>query len=91
MRKFIVAATMAVFFITGFTPMADASPINLTAGSHRALAVESDVVPVDHYYGHRRKHYRKKHYYQEEHCWWKKVRRYDEYGDVYYERVRICK
>ncbi|CAN7153939.1 hypothetical protein LJR030_000070 [Rhizobium sp. LjRoot30] len=89
MRKFIVAATMSVFFITGFTPMADASPIN-TAGSHRGLGIGSDVVPVDHYYGHRRK-YKRKNYYQEEHCWWKKVRRYDEYGDVYYERIRICK
>lgn len=39
----------------------------------------------------RHNHYRPRFVYREDYCFVKKVRRYDDWGNVYIKRVRVCR
>ena len=75
MRILLSAAAIVAFSITSFGPAEAAPPV----GAMKATPAEASVQFVGHYYGHPVR------------CWWKKVRRYDAYGNLVIRRVKVCR
>lgn len=90
MRKLIIASVVAVGAAISFAAPSNAGSLTLSFGGYSG----GDVQYVDHYYGHK-KQYHKKHYYKKSyykpHCIFKKIKRYDSYGNLYYKTVKVCK
>lgn len=93
MRKFIMAAFIAASAaLTGIVPA--------EAGAYRAAPAErhysGSLQPIDHYYGHRRyeRRHRERRYYKRRYyepvCFYKRVYRYDHYGNRIVRRIRVC-
>ncbi|MDO9417695.1 hypothetical protein [Pararhizobium sp.] len=87
MRRMLIAA-----FIAASAALTGVAPVE--AGAYRAAPTETQyangVQQVEHYYGHRRhkKYYKRRHY--EPVCFWKKIRRYDSYGNLIVKRIKVC-
>lgn len=93
MRRFIMAALIATSAaLTGVMPA--------EAGAYRAAPAQTQysggIQLADHYYGHRRyeRRHRERRYYKRRHyepvCFYKRVYRYDSYGNRIVRRIRVC-
>lgn len=81
MRKFIIAMAVAATAITGAAVPSYAAGLSLSLDAGQRYDRQIGVQEVQYYNGYHRK----------KRCWWKKVRRYDSYGNRYWERVRVCR
>ena len=65
---------------------------NLIVSTFVALVAVTSLAPsanAGSYYGHEHSGYTYK-YKKYRHCYWKKVKWYDDYGYVYYKRIKVC-
>lgn len=85
MRKAIIAAAVALAATVSFAAPSQAGGVTIgfSNGTY-GHGWSGQIGYVDGYYGNGYYEYRP-------YCFIKKVRRYDAYGNVYYERVRICR
>ncbi|MGJ7039771.1 hypothetical protein J2Y63_003029 [Shinella sp. BE166] len=74
MRNIILSAAIAVFSFGAFAAPSLAGIMPDAAGLRSISLVE----PVTHYYGHKPK------------CFWKKIKKYDYYGNLVIKKVKVC-
>ena len=85
MHKIIIAAAVAITAAISFAAPSEAGGVTIGfSNGHYGHGWSGRIGYVDGYYGGYHDEYRP-------YCFIKKVRRYDHYGNVYYERVRICR
>ncbi|OCP14594.1 hypothetical protein BBX50_12235 [Ensifer sp. LC11] len=86
MRKFIIAAAVAVTAAISFAAPSQAGSISIGFGhGHYGHGWGGQIGYVGGHYGGR-------YYYDDEpYCFIKKVKRYDHYGNVYFKKIRICR
>ncbi|WP_377291364.1 hypothetical protein [Rhizobium sp. SG2393] len=81
MRKVIIAGIVALGAMVASAAPSAAGGFTLSIGTGYH---DAEVLPVGHYYGHR------KHYYKQ-YCFIKKIRKYDYYGNLVVKRIRVCR
>ncbi len=74
MRNIILSAAIAALSFGAFAAPSLAGIMPDAA----ALRSTSLVEPVTHYYGHKPK------------CFWKKIKKYDYYGNLVIKKVKVC-
>lgn len=74
MRKIILSATIAILSV-GAYPAASIAGLMPDATTIRTA---SAVELATHYYGHKPK------------CFWKKIKKYDYYGNLVIKKVKVC-
>jgi len=86
MRKFIVAAAVAVTAAISFVAPSQAGGFSIGfSDGYYGHGWSGRVGYVDSYYGG-------PYYYEDEpYCFLKTVKRYDSYGNRYYKKIRICR
>ncbi|WP_457586755.1 hypothetical protein [Ensifer canadensis] len=85
MLKIIIAAAVAITAAVSFAAPSQAGSVTIGfSNGHYGHGWSGQIGYVDGYYGGDYYEYRP-------YCFIKKVRRYDAYGNVYYERIRVCR
>jgi hypothetical protein len=74
MRNIMISATIAALSFVGFAAPAFAGRMPDAATMRPAGLVDL----ATHYYGHKPK------------CFWKKIRKYDYYGNLIIKKVKVC-
>ena len=74
MRNIILSAAIAALSFGAFAAPSLAGMMPDAAAMRPASLVE----PVTHYYGHKPK------------CFWKKIKKYDYYGNLVIKKVKVC-
>lgn len=84
MRKMITAAAVTIIAAVSFAAPSRAGGVTIgfSNGSY-GHGWSGQIGYVDDGYG--------SYYEYRPYCFIKKVRRYDHYGNVYYERIRVCR
>ncbi len=84
MRKFLMSAVVATIAAVSFAAPSQAGGFYFGFGGghgwdgHHGWGGHHGGY-VTHYYGHRR------------HCFWKKIKRYDHWGNLVIKRVKVCR
>ena len=77
MRKFLMSAVVATVAAVSFAAPSQAGGFYFGFGGHGWGGHHGGY--VSHYYGHHR------------HCFWKKIKRYDHWGNLIVKRVKVCR
>ena len=91
MRKFIMSAVVATVAAVSFAAPSQAGGFSFGFGNGNGYVT---VGGYGHgHYGHRhhRKHYYYSDYGYEQHCFFKKVKRWDKWGNLKIKRIRVCR
>ncbi|WP_421579913.1 hypothetical protein [Shinella sp. M31] len=78
MRKFLLSAVIATLAAVSFAAPSQAGGFYVGFGGHHGWGGHHGGY-VSHDYGHRR------------HCFWKKIKRYDYWGNLVIKRVKVCR
>ena len=78
MRKFIVSATVALVAAVSFAAPSQAGGLYIDIGGGHGWGGHHHGYVSD-YYGHHR------------HCHWKKIKRYNKWGELVIKRVKVCR
>ena len=78
MRKILVSAVVATVAALSFAAPSQASGFYFGFGGHGHGGHHHGGY-VSHYYGHHK------------HCFWKKIKRYDKWGNLVVKRVKVCR
>ena len=78
MRKFLMSAVVATVAAVSFAAPSQAGSFyfGIGGGGHGWGGHHGHV---SHYYGHHR------------HCFWKKIKRYNKWGELVIKRVKVCR
>lgn len=77
MRKFLMSAVVATIAAVSFAAPSQAGGFYFGFGGDHGWGGHHRGY-VTHYYGHHR------------HCFWKKIKRYDKWGNLIVKRVKVC-
>jgi hypothetical protein len=91
MRKFILSAVIAVTAAVSFAAPSQAGGFSFGFGNGDGYVT---VGGYDHGHGHHNYGHHKKHYYNdygyEPTCYIKKIKKWDQWGNVYFKKIKIC-
>ncbi|MDO9416453.1 hypothetical protein [Pararhizobium sp.] len=94
MRKFILSAIVATVAAISFAAPSQAGGYSYgnDSGYITVGGYDNDYAD-DNNYGHKKKYYKKQYQeddYYEPVCVWKKVKRWDSYGNVIWKKIKVC-